>query len=350
MIKEVKLPQLGQSMEEGAILECLVEIGQHVKKGDYLFEIETDKVTLELESPEEGYVKAIVAKKGQTILVDQVLLLLGDENDEINTDAVVSQNQKSRITASAVIKTSNGEITQTDLNAAAKDQGKYKLGQKVHLAKLAKITAEKMAQSKSQIPCFYLNISVDAAGLIEYQEKLKKKNKVEITIDDFLIRVLSIGFEHWPIMTGQIAGDEIFLADSIGVGLAVITSAGMIGAVVKDVGKKNITEIAEYRTALLERTNTGKLALEDLEGACITIGNLSSLGIDSFTPIVVPGQCSILGVGKITDTCVPGDGGVIAGKSMKMTLAVDHRIANGAEAAQFLGLVGKLLEEPEKLI
>jgi len=350
MTKEVKLPQLGQSMQEGAILECLVKVDQHVKKGDYLFEIETDKVTLELESPEDGYVKAITVKQGQIVLVGQVLLVLGDENEQIDIDAVLSQNNQLKIAASAVIKTSSDEITQTDLNAAAQDRSQYKLGRKVQLGRLAKITAEKMVQSKSQKPCFYLNISVDAAGLAGHQEKLNKKNKVKITLDDFLIRALSLGFERWPIMTGKLDGDDILLADSIGIGLAVTTQAGMVGPVIKNVDKKNLTEIAEYRTALIERANTGKLTLEDLEGGCITISNLGPLGIDSFIPIVVPGQCSILGVGKITDACVPGDGDVSTGKLMKMTLAVDHRIANGAEAAQFLGLVGKLLEEPEKLV
>lgn len=349
MIKEIKLPQLGQSMEEGTILGCLVKTGQHVKKGDYLFEIETDKVTLELESPEEGYVKGILAEPGQTVSVGQIILILGDKDEQVDIDTVISQNKQFKIAASAVIKTSEDQITQTDLNTASHDRSNYKLGQKVQLGRLAKLTAEKMVQSKSQIPCFYLNISVDAAGLAEYQQRLNKKNKVKITLDDFLIRALSLGFEKWPIMTGRLDGNDILLADSLGAALAVTTPAGMVGAVVKDIDKKNLTEIAEYRTALIERANTGKLTLEDLEGACITIGNLASIGIDSFTPIVVPGQCSALGVGKITDVCVPSDGGVSAGKIMKMTLAVDHRIVNGAEAAQFLGLVGKLLEEPEKL-
>jgi len=347
MAKEIKLPRLGETMEEGTIVNCLVKVGQKVKKGDYLFEIETDKATLEMESPAEGFVKAIIAEQGQTLSVGEILLILGEENEKVNIEKFVS---KKTTTAPAYTeKISAEKITEADLTAAAQGQTNYKLGQKVPLSRLAKITAEKMLRSKREIPCFYLNITVDATELVSFREKLNKSANIKISFNDFLMKALSLGLKQWPIMTGRLEGDSILLADSIGIGLAIATNKGLVAPIVKDVDKKNLTQITQYSAALIERARAGKLTPSDLEGGCITVSNLGALGIDSFIPIVVPGQCSILGAGKITDTCVSQNGNIAVRKLMKMTLAVNHKVANGAEAAQFLSYVGKLLEEPEKL-
>jgi pyruvate dehydrogenase E2 component (dihydrolipoamide acetyltransferase) len=349
MAKEIKLPQLGETMEEGTIVNCLVKVGQKVKKGDYLFEIETDKAALEMESPAEGFVKAILAQPGQTLSVGQVLLILGEENEKINVDTLVGQSKQLKKTSAPALKIPSEKITPADLTAAAQNQTGYKLGQKVPLSRLAKITAEKMLQSKREKPCFYLNITVDATELVLFREKLNKSADIKISFDDFLMRALALGLKQWPIMTGRLEGDSILLADSIDIGLAIATKGGLVAPIVKDVDKKNLAQIAQYSAALVERAQAGKLTPDDLEDGCITISNLGALGIDSFIPIVVPGQCSILGVGKVTDTCRSQDGKIIVRKLMKMTLAVDHKVANGAEAAQFLSYTGKLLEEPEKL-
>lgn len=354
MAKEVRLPQLDEAMEEGAILSCLVKAGQCVKKGDSIFEIETDKVTLELESPEDGFVKAITVKEGQTVHVGDLLLILGGKNEEINIDSVIGKNKKPGKTAAPADEAPAGfgdeKITQADLSTAADSQADYKLGQKVPLSRLARITAQRMIRSKHDIPCFYLNMTVDVTRLTEYQQDLNKTGKTKITIDDFLIRAISVGFEHWPVMTGRLEAESIVFADSVGIGITVAVKAGSLEPVIKDADKKNLVQIAECRSRLVERTIAGKLTPDDLEGGCITVCNLGPLGIDSVTPVVVPGQCSILGVGRIADGCVPGEDDIVtSGKLMKMTLAVDHRIVNGSEAAQFLGVVGTLLEEPEKL-
>lgn len=106
-------------------------------------------------------------------------------------------------------------------------------------------------------------------------------------------------------------------------------------------------QISADTQVLIEKARTNSLALTDLEGGCITISNLGAFGIDSFIPIVVPGQASILGIGRITDTCIPSNGNILVRKLMNMTLSVDHKVANGAYAAQFLDLVRKALEDPK---
>jgi pyruvate dehydrogenase E2 component (dihydrolipoamide acetyltransferase) len=364
MANEIKLPQMGRTMEEGTIINCLVKVGQKVKKGDHLFEVETDKAAFEMESPAEGFVKAIIAEHGQTLPVGKTLLILGEENEKINVP--FNQNKKTKKAAVPTQKTSadcgepgrTEQITQADINSIAQNQINYKLGQKVPLSRLAKKQAEKMLLSKREIPCFYLNIIVDATELAGFSEKLSAGGcltandtaDIKISFDDFLMKALALGLKQWPIMTGRLEGDSIVLADSIGIGLAVAVKEGTVFAVVKDVDKKNLTQIAKHRTDLVKRAESGSLTPDDIEGGCITISNLGKLGIDSFIPIVLPGQCSILGAGQIADTCVSQDGKMSIRKLAKMTLAVDHKVANGAEAAQFLSCVGKLLEDPKKLI
>jgi pyruvate dehydrogenase E2 component (dihydrolipoamide acetyltransferase) len=320
MAKEIKLPKFGQDTQEGTILKCLVKIGDNVKKGDIIFEIETDKVTLEMESPEAGFVKAIIAQDNQTVDVGSTLMVLGGENEKINA---------------------------ADFSAPAKKTTSACgcLGQPV-LDGVAEMSPEKMLFSKQNIPCFYLSIAADITELVEQQNELNKTSPVKISLDDFLIRALSLGFEKWPIMTGTFAGDCVHLADSPGIGITV----GRVAPVIKDVCKKNLAQIAADRIAVIKRAEAGKLADGDLKNGCMTVSNLGELGIDSFIPIVIPGQCSVLGVGKITDTCVSQDEGFVTRKVVKMTLAVDHKTANGAEAAQFFSLVAKLLEDPKKLV
>lgn len=223
-------------------------------------------------------------------------------------------------------------------------------GQKIPLTKFGKIIAEKMLQSKREIPCFYLNVVVDATELVGLREELNKTGSVKISFNDMIIKALAMGMAKWPIMSGKFNGDSIQLPESIGVGLAIAVKGGLVAPIVKDVDKKTLAEVAQYSAALIERTKAGKFLPTDLEGGCITVSNLGAFGIDSFIPIVVPGQCSILGVGRIADSCVTQDGNIVIRKLMKMTLAVDHRIANGAEAAQFLNCVAEILQEPKKLI
>ncbi len=402
MANEVKLPQLGQTMEEGTVVSCLVKIGDEVKKGDVIFEVETDKATLEMESPAEGFVKHILAKEGETLEVNSLMMVLGAKDEQVpepsgaapkseeavkQTDSPVSPpaaataeptkaaagktgrvfaspraKAKARelgVELSAVTPTGpGGRILEEDIVAAAGSAGtkaaqptsENKLGQRVPLSRLGKIIAQRMLQSKREIPCFYLNVKVDVTDMVKVRGGLNKNGGVKVSFNDFIIRALALGIEHYPIMSGQIDGDHIQLADSIGIGLAIAAPEGLVAPIVKDVGKKTLIEIATYCKGLIDRARDSKLSPDDLAGGCITLSNLGAMSIDSFIPIVVPGQCSILGVGKITDTCVPSDGGILVRKMMNMTLSVDHKVVNGAEAAQFLDFVAKLLAEPEKLV
>jgi pyruvate dehydrogenase E2 component (dihydrolipoamide acetyltransferase) len=403
MAKEVRLPQLGQTMEEGTIITALVKEGDKVEKGDVLFEIETDKATLEMESPAAGFVKKILIDIGATVAVNTPILILGEKDEEVRQGfidslqgapvssaaqevspsagavkgtfekgaAEVSETKETgRVFASprakavakelgvdlSKVKAAEGSkrVEEADVREFAKAGGAVEVkglrpGERIETNRLQRIVAEKMVQSKREIPCFYLTVRADVTEVVKVREKMNKAGGVKVSFNDFIIKAVASGLEKYPIMTGQLAGDFIEMSEKIDIGLAISTDEGLVAPLVKDADKKTVQEIAEYSKALIERTKADKLSLEDLEGGCITVSNLGGFGVEGFIPIVVPGQCSILGIGRITDTCVPSDGSIFTRKMMNMTLSVDHKVVNGAEAAQFLDFVKKQLEHPAEL-
>jgi pyruvate dehydrogenase E2 component (dihydrolipoamide acetyltransferase) len=223
------------------------------------------------------------------------------------------------------------------------------LGTTVPVNRLQRITAERMLKSKQEIPCFYLTVKADVTALVGRRTELNAAGDVKVSYNDFIIKAVATALEKFPMMTGQLAGDAIKLADAIHVGLAISVPDGLVAPLVKDVNKKDLKQVARDSQALVERARADKLDLSDLEGGCITVSNLGAFGIESFIPIVVPGQCTILGIGQIADTCVPDSGNILVRKLMNMTLSVDHKVANGAYAAQFLDYTRKLLEDPSSL-
>jgi pyruvate dehydrogenase E2 component (dihydrolipoamide acetyltransferase) len=395
----VTLPQMGQTMEEGTIVTSLIKVGDKVGKGDVIFEVETDKATLEMESPAAGTVKAILVDAGETVPVNTPIAVFAEEGADVpqafidairggaaptapaaaaqpaaapsaaETPAVPPASKSGRVFASPRAKTAAADlgldirqvqpaagavrITAADVQRTAQSgvarepagpAPKYSLGDIVPINRLQKIVAERMLKSKQEIPCFYLNVRVDMTDVFRLRARLNKNGDTKVSFNDFIIRAVAAGLKHYPIMTGQLEGNHIRLADRIDIGLAISTDDGLVAPLIKDAAAKTVRQIAEYSRGLIERTRTNKLTLDDLEGGCITVSNLGGFGIDSFIPIVVPGQCSILGVGRIADTCMPVDGNIMVRKIMNLNLSVDHKVTNGADAAQFLDYVKKLLE------
>jgi len=419
MAKEISLPKMGQTMEEGTVVNCRVKVGDEVKKGDVIFEIETDKATLEMESPLNGFVKYVLVQNNQTLPVGVSMMVLGEKDEQVPMSFVESLTGGVGLAAGtlltpaaqmpttltpptalepvapgkpmgkimvsprakkmaeemgvdlATVKGTGpaGKITEADIRSAAEAKpaqaapavvpsrpaalatiAEAKLGSTVPLNRLQRITAERMLKSKREIPCFYLTVRVDLTELVAARAKVNETGNVRVAFNDFIMKAVATGLEKFPMMTGQLAGDSIKLADAIHVGLAISVPDGLVAPLVKDVNKKDVRQVARDSQALIERARNDKLDLSDLEGGCITVSNLGAFGIESFIPIVVPGQCSILGVGRITDTCVPDNGNILVRKLMKMTLSVDHKVTNGAYAAQFLDFVKKTLEDPKQFV
>ncbi len=348
MVSIVRLPRFGDTMNEGTIVDSKVRTGDQVKRGDIIFDIETDKATVELESPADGYVKRIIVKLGHSYKVGTPLLVLGQKDEQVSEDFYRTLEQAVVPAESAKPQAGQAENISPQVSTPATPAvtGELKLGGAIPVTRLQKLTAQKMLRSKQENPCFYLNVKADVTELATYRAKLNDSSDTKVAYNDFIIKAVATALEKFPVMTGHLEGDKIKLADSIGIGLAISVPRGLVAPIVKEPDKKTVVEIARYSRDLAEKVQNDKLSPEDLEGGCITVSNLGSFGIDSFIPIVVPGQCSILGVGRIKDTCVPEDDTIGAHKLMNLTLAVDHKVANGAYAAQFLDFLKKILEDP----
>ncbi len=411
----VELPQLGQTMEEGTIVSCLATVGSEVKKGDVIFEVETDKATLEMECPADGFVKAILVEAGETVPVDSAVMVIAGKDTELTADMIASvkgsvstpepksvatpapapiatpvptpqatptpapaKSDSGRIFASPRAKTkakslginlatiagsgTKGRIVEADVVKASATTGAveadtiemptpaYNLGDTVKISRIHKLTADKMLQSKQTIPCFYLNAIVDMTKLVKLRASTNSRNGTKISFNDFIIRAMGLAIKQFPIMAGQVAGDVIKVADNINIGLAIAVGDDLVAPVVKNGDKNGAADVSVQVKDLIAKAKSGKLAPDDLAGGCCTLSNLGAFGIDSFIPIVIPGQCSIVGVGSINDTLVPDNGGIAVRKKMAMTISVDHKVANGAYAAQCLDYMKKLLEKPESLI
>jgi pyruvate dehydrogenase E2 component (dihydrolipoamide acetyltransferase) len=333
MAKEINLPKMGQTMEEGTVVNCLVKVGDEVKKGQVIFEIETDKATLEMESPVSGFVKYVLVQNNQTLPVGAPLMVLGEQNEQVpmsfveavtggvglaaGTDVTPAAQMPTTITPPAApepvapgkpmgkimisprakkmaeemgvdlatVKGTGpaGKITEADIRSAAEAKpagvaqpgpqtqktafgspmpsagkatvpgrqeksggdaqptkttvAEAKLGSTVPLNRLQRITAERMLKSKREIPCFYLTVRVDMTDLVAARAKMNETSSVKVAFNDFIMKAVATGLEKFPMMTGQLAGDSIKLADAIHVGLAI--SAGRPGrTLVKDVNRK----------------------------------------------------------------------------------------------------------------
>jgi pyruvate dehydrogenase E2 component (dihydrolipoamide acetyltransferase) len=354
MIKEIKLPKLSQTMEDAAIVEVLVGIGDEVKKGDNIFEIETDKACVEVRSEQTGFVKHILVESGQTVAVGATVMILADKDEQVPGKLIERLKAKLPRLQELIFPNTPqaNEISISFVNEKSKtiSNQHIKLGAAIPLSNLQKITAQKMLKSKSEIPSFYLNIRVDVTELAKLREKLNEKANLKLSYNDFFIKAVAAGLKCFPLMAGTLVGEAIQLPETINIGLATSVSDCLYVPVIKQADKKSIQEIAQERVQLVEKAQRHKLAPEDIEGASITISNLGSLGVDSFIPIVIPGQCSIIGIGRIMDQAIPDNDRITVRKMMNLIISVDHRIANGSYASEYLDFVRKYLQDISQFI
>lgn len=350
MIQEVRLPRLGKAMSQATIMSLKVAVNQTVDQGQILCELETDKATLELESPAAGTVNHIFCTLEQTLPVGAPLFVISDNNEKVSADVLAKLQNEFDLLHDTVNSALTAPLRGVSVERAGLGRAPVPNGKKIPLTRRQGIIADKMLASKQQIPCFYLSIRADVTDLVDILDKLNKPAADTYSINDFIMLALAAGMKHYPIMTGQLGVNCIVLAPTIDIGLVVAAPGGPIVPVVSDVGAKTLEQVRACRRDLVKRAKDDTLTPDDLADGCITISNLGKAGIDWFIPIVVPGQCSILGVGRIFESPVPsGKSEIAIRKMMNLNLSVDHRVANGADAAQFLDFVKKQLEHPAEL-
>jgi pyruvate dehydrogenase E2 component (dihydrolipoamide acetyltransferase) len=258
-----------------------------------------------------------------------------------------------------------GRIVKEDVLAAARQGGPGGRPQQVRvpsrtgpeieheeLTRMQTIVARRMVESKTTVPHFYLTTEarMDEAVRIQKQIRETVAGAEKLTISDLVMRASALALRRFPGVNASWGGDHIEVKRRINIGFAVAQPKGLVVPVLKDVDAKDLVQISIESRQLIERARAGKPSPQDLEGGTFSISNLGMFGITEFMAVVNVPEAAILAVGAVTDRPVVENGQVVPGKTMKLTLSVDHRVLYGADGAQFLAEVKRLLENPVSLV
>jgi pyruvate dehydrogenase E2 component (dihydrolipoamide acetyltransferase) len=407
---EVIMPKLGLTMETGRIEKWHKKEGDRVEKGEVLFEVMTDKVTIEVESYDSGTLLKILHEEGEDIPVTEVVAYIGEQGEKVpetvvkkeaakkneelklrdtmksedrekKTDKILGKEKGIKISPLARkiaedmgIDYKSGEITGSgpggrivkedviDYGKSVKKEGK---GKPVHeqgtipvrssskLAGLKKVVAERMSYSKSTIPHLVLNIKADATRLVdlkkELEEKTIKKYGVKLTYTDFILKATAVALRENLQVNSTFSDGNYIIYDEVNMGVAVSIEEDLIVPCITNCDKLKIVDIAKKRVELVKKARGGKLSLEEVSNGTFTVTNLGMFGIRSFSPIINPPQAAILAVGEIFIEPAVLKGKIEPRSFMNLSVACDHRIINGVVGAKFLKRVVELIEDPDKL-
>ena len=391
MATEVKLPRLGQGMESGTIVKWLKSEGEQVEKGEPLYELDTDKVTQEVEADASGVLLKIAVPVGE-VEVGKTIAVIGEQGEqvEVKADAPPPRDEKpaplpepteikepattnGRIKASplarriarergielsAVVGTGpEGRVVAEDVERAAAGAapaptaapqlpvpGEVEVEQ---LSSMRKTIARRLTEAW-QAPVFELGITVDMGRALEVRRRLVEihGDGAKPTISDLLTKVCAAALMRHRAVNALYRGDAIELHPTANIGIAVAVPKGLVVPVIRNCERKTIAEIAADRAAVVDRARSGKLQQADLDGGTFTISNLGMFGIERFIAVLNPPQAAILAVGSTEERPVVVEGQVVVRPRMELTLTCDHRAIDGATGAQFLGDVKAFLEEP----
>ncbi len=407
MAEQVTLPRLGQGMESGTIVRWLKAEGDEVQKGEPLYELDTDKVTQEVEADSGGVLLKILVPEGQEKPVGTPLAFLGEAGEEVPEAAAapeaaaepepeattepepavvsagtvpeqpVAQPDRNggtvpaeRIKASPLARRiarergidlaalsgtgPEGRIVAEDVERAAvagpaaapvpaRAPGAV---ERVELTSLRRTVGRRMTEAWAA-PAFQIVMSADMTRAQELRPLLVERHPDERpTVTDVLTKVCAVALMRHRDVNALYAGDAVELHPSANVGIAVATERGLLVPVIPGCEALTVAQIAAARADLVGRAREGKLQAADLEGGTFTISNLGMYGVEQFVAVLNPPQAAILAVGAIEERPVARDGGLVARPMMTMTLTCDHRTIDGATAADFLRTVKEFLEEP----
>ncbi|MCK4284163.1 MAG: 2-oxo acid dehydrogenase subunit E2, partial [Candidatus Brocadiae bacterium] len=222
-------------------------------------------------------------------------------------------------------------------------------GQRVALSPMRRTIAARMAAAKQAVPHFYLVGEIGMRAATEFLQDFRALTEERVTVTGLLVKAVGLVLKQHPRMNARFDGDAVVLNAARNVGVAVAVEDGLFVPVIKDADAKGLVEISSELRSLAETARAGKLIPEQYEGGSITISNLGQYGVEYFLPIVNPPETCIVGVGAIVERPVAEGGELRVEPIMKVSLSADHRVTNGAEAAEFLQTLRELLEEPSKL-
>jgi pyruvate dehydrogenase E2 component (dihydrolipoamide acetyltransferase) len=407
---QVKLPRLGQGMEAGTITKWLKSEGDTVAKGEPLFEIDTDKVTQEVEADYAGVLLKIELDSGEAP-VGQTIAWIGNEGEEVQSAAeepasaqpLAEEKQSSapeKVSDTKAVSDITHPVSDTTTAGSAANGGRVKASplarriarergidlhalrgtgpdgrivaedvergevgaastaasvptapssgevESVPLTSIRKTIARRLTAAW-QAPVFQLTVSADMTRANELVSRARELNPdVRVTVTDLLAKLCALALMRHRDVNVQYTEDALLKLPAANVGIAVAAPQGLIVPVIRSVERIALAEVAAARAALVDRARENKLTTQDLEDGTFTISNLGMFGVEQFIAVINPPQAAILAVGATLDTPVARDGAVVVRPMLTMTLTVDHRAVDGAEGAAFLRTLKQFVEEP----
>lgn len=400
MAFSVVMPALEMAQETGKLIAWRKKEGDRVTKGEPLLEIETDKAIVEVEAPADGLLAGIKAAEGAEIPVGQTIAWIvapgeqppsEDPSGSAPAARAVSQTKveaahaapastPSATSASAKISPKarrlakelgvdiacvqgsgpGGEILASDIQAAApspdasvtqspRGDGKLEVP-----SSLGRIMADRTTQSWTTVPHFFVSRDVEATALNEFRAsiagEIERAQQLRITHTDMLVALVARVLRKHPRLNASWTAEGIRLHDHVHMGVAIAVNDGVVAAVIRNAHTATIADIGKQRRELAERARAGKLRPADISDATFTISNLGMYQVDQFSAIITPPQAAILAVGTIADRVVAVEGKPAVRPMMTLTISCDHRVADGARAAQFLSDLANAASDPHKVL
>ena len=410
MAEAVRLGRMTDTMEEGFLAELNMKVGNKVKSGDTLAEIETDKATLPLESYFNGIVLHVAAKKGDTLKIGDLIGVIGKEGEdysallngaasspnaekaaskqeapvqeeevkqvavaESKVETIVAANERLKVSPLARViakekgvdlthikgSGEEGRIVKRDIEqqqpiapaANAEPVFTGKEGYRdARVSQMRKTIAKRLLESKNGAPHFYLTYDIQMDAAMALRTQLNAVLPAKVSFNDLVIKAVALALRQNPNVNCSWLGDTIRYYEHIHVGMAVAVEDGLLVPVIKFADNKSISQISNEAKAFAEKATTKKLLPQDMEGNTFTISNLGMFGIDEFTAIINPPDACILAVGGIRQEPGVVNGEIKVVNKMKVTLSCDHRVVDGASGAKFLQSLKKILEEPLRML
>lgn len=403
------MPKLSDTMTEGVVSKWHKKVGDTVKTGDLLADIETDKATMEFESFQDGVLLHIGVEEGKGAPVDSILAILGKAGEDVSallsggsaapteaasvpssapapaaaapaptpvsaSAAPASAASDGRLKASPLARKlaeekgidlrqvqgsgDEGRIVKRDVEhhqpSASVGSAMAALGTEsfteVPVSQMRKTIARRLAESKFSAPHFYLTLEVDMEQAMAAREAINHVAEVKVSFNDMVVRAAAAALRKHPAINASWLGDRIRYNQHVHVGVAMAVEDGLLVPVVRHADQKSLSAIASEVKAYSAKAKEKKLQPSDWEGNTFTISNLGMFGIEAFTAIINPPDACILAVGAIRSVPVVKGGQVVPGQVMKITLSCDHRVVDGASGAAFLQTLKRLLEQPVTLL
>jgi len=363
MVTKVVMPKLSLTMKEGTVGKWYKKEGDAVEKDEPIVEVVSEKATYDLEAPASGILRRIMVEEGVDVPVNEILAIITGQAEELSETELhatssqpVAKAEKTVLASPAakrlarehgidlsIVKGSGseGRISEEDVERSIEESHGtlLKIRETVPLTGLRKTSAERLSASFRTAPHSTIIMEVDVSQAAALHDKL------QVSYTAILVRAVASALVEHTIINSSLDGNEIKIFEEANVGVAVATPNGLVVPVVRNADRKSLQDIDRAIGEMTAKAKQGKLTREEVSGGTFTITNLGMYGVEFFTPIINPPEAAILGVGKISEKPVVFEGKIVVRRLIMLSLSYDHRIVDGAPAAEFLRKVKERVEK-----